>query len=215
MTLSKVITEIYNNPSCLEEKNSDMKKFLKTQGNPDSQGIGNSPTDQESAFALKLQSNGYKFISKGKEVPKMNGNYYFYQPNGTQRNIDFMVIDIIDGITTKYCFDLKHTNGKSFYFNDGWFEDGVIYIVSFTDKKKKKVYIGYGEETRTEKDDLAYKTIREHIKSNNTIYKNTEFLRVYLRLANQYSCTQFTKDFIEQKFNSVQKKISLIPQVSE
>ena len=203
-----VLNEIHNNPSLLKGKNGDMKKFLKTQGKPDSQGSGNTPTNQECAFASLLDTNGFKFLSKGTHVPTEDGYYYFYQLKGTQRSIDFAVASIESGKRTNYYFDLKHTNTKTFYFNDGWFENDVIYVISFTIKKINKVYIGYGEQTRTKKDHLAYTTIRKHIKENNAIYKDTDFLRIYLRLANQYSCNQFTTEFTDEKFRSVQTKLS-------
>lgn len=209
-----ILQMIHENPNILKGKNSDMKKFLKKQGNPDSQGTGNIPTDQECAFATILDKNGFKFLSKGTIVPTDDGNYYFYQLAGTQRSIDFAVAIVQLGTRTNYYFDLKHSNTKTFYFNDGWFENDVIYVISFTMKKINKVYIGYGEETPTTKDDLAYKTIRKFIKENNAIFKDTDFLRIYLRLANQYSCNQFTQEFIDEKFRSLQTKLSLIPLAS-
>jgi hypothetical protein len=191
-----------------------MKKFLKSQGNPDAQGSGNAPTPQECAFAKLLENNAFKFLPKGTPVPTVDGKYYFYQFQNTQRSIDFVVVIIDSGKGTTYYFDLKHSNTKSFYFNDGWFENGVIYVISFTIKKINKVYIGYGQDTRTEKDDLAYKSVRKFIKENNAILKDTEFLRIYLRLANQYSCNQFTQEFIDEKFKSIQTKVSLTPLTS-
>jgi len=209
--ITDILTAIHTNPSLLKGEHSDMKKFLKKQGKPGSQGTGNAPTDHESAFASMLENKGFKFLSKGSPIPSEDGKYYYYQSKSTQSSIDFVVVIVEMGKRTNYYFDLKHTKGKTFCFNDGWFEDDVIYIINFTDRKINKVYIGYGEETRTKKDHLAYATIRKFIKENNNILKDTEFLKIYLRLANKYPCKQFTTEFIDNKFKSVLKRITSSP----
>jgi hypothetical protein len=206
--LYNVLNTIHDNPSLLKEKNGDMKMFLKKQGNPESQGTGNAPTDQESAFAAQLEKFGYKFVPKGADIPKMNGNYYFYQPKGTQRNIDFMAVDVLDGKETVYYLDLKHTTGKTFFFNDGWFEDDVIYIVSFTMKKVHKVYIGYGKDTRTDEEHSEMLEMIMFKQKWNKTKKNVGNLKKCIRYANQYSCDGFTPEFIHEKFKSVQTKLS-------
>jgi hypothetical protein len=209
-----VLESIHANANLLKGKNDEMKKFLKKQGNPDSQGTGNAPTHQECAFADLLKKNGFEFLSKGTPVPTDDGNYYFYQPNGTQRNIDFLVINIAGGIRSDYKFDLKHTKGKTFYFNDGWFENDVIYIISFTIKKTDKVYIGYGQETPTDEEHKSMLEMIEFKKSWNKTKKNIGNLKKCIRYANQYSCDGFTPEFSEEKFKSVQMKLSLTPPTS-
>lgn len=209
--MSNVLTAIHTNPSLLKGKNSDMKMFLKTQGNPESQGTGNAPTDQEIAFATLLEKFEYKFLPKGTDVPKINGNYYFYQPKGTQRNIDFMVVNVLDGKETFYYLDMKHTTGKTFFFNDGWFEDDVIYIVSFTIKKVDKVYIGYGNDTRSDEEHSEMLALIKFKQEWNKTKKNVGHLKKCIRYANQYSCDGFTTDFIDNKFKSVLKRITSSP----
>ena len=203
-----VLQKIYDNPSLLKEKNLEKKQFLSCQGDPDSQGTGNNPTDQEACFALELDKAGIKFINKKDTIPEDDGSYYYYQPNGTQRNVDFLVINVKDKVKTTTSFDLKHTNGKTFYFNDGWFEDNVIYIINFTVKKCNKVYIGYGEETRTDEEHQAMLEMIEFKKSWNKSKKNIGNLKKCIRYANQYSCDGFTKEFSDEKFNSL--KMSLL-----
>lgn len=209
-----ILRSIRENPSLLKEKNVDMKKFLKRQGDPDSQGTGNAPTDQECAFAVLLKKNGFKFLSKGTSIPTDDGNYYFYQPNGTQRNVDFLAINIAYGKQYNYKLDLKHTKGKTFYFNDGWFEDDVIYIISFTNKKNNKVYIGYGQETPTDEEHKAMLEMIEFKKTWNKTKKNIGNLKKCIRYANQYSCDGFTPEFSDEKFKSIQTKLSLTPPTS-
>ena len=191
-----------------------MKKFLKKQGKPDSQGTGNAPTDQEAAFAKLLEKNDFKFLPKGTPVPTVDGNYYFYQPNGTQRNVDFLAINIVGGVRSDYKLDLKHTKGKTFYFNDGWFENGVIYVISFTIKKINKVYIGYGQDTPTEEEHEAMLEMIEFKKSWNKTKKNIGNLKKCIRYANQYSCNGFTTEFSDEKFKSIQTKVSSTPLTS-
>jgi len=207
-TILSVLQNIYDNPSLLKEKNSEMKKFLSFQGDPDSQGTGNNPTEQEACFASELNKAGIKFVSKKDTVPQTDGLYYYYQPNGTQRNVDFLIINVKDGVKTTISFDLKHTTGKTFYFNDGWFEDNIIYIISFTVKKCNKVYIGYGQETRTDEEHEAMLEMIEFKKSWNKTKKNIGNLKKCIRYANQYSCDGFTKEFSDEKFNSVKTSLS-------
>jgi len=101
-------------------------------------------------------------------------------------------------------FDLKHTNSKSFYFNDGWFESGVIYVISWSPKKEvNKVLIGYGEHIPTQKDIELITAAIKHKKEMNKLSDVGDSLRIYHRFANQYSCNSFTDEFTADKFNRV------------
>ena len=193
------------NPSILCGDYPEMVKFLHRQGDHTlKKGYGNAPTDQEASFAVEAEKAGYTFISKDAKIPT-EGMFYKYQLNGSQSNIDFMLIENDRSMK----IDLKSSKGMTFYWNDGWFETDVIYIVSFRSKKVDKVYIGYGEESYEKEDNDAWVTIREIIKKMNKDTKKTKFLKIYNRLANQYSCKQFTDEFSETKFQSLKTKLSV------
>jgi hypothetical protein len=190
-------------PELLEQEYPEMVKFLHALTDKKGQGSGNLPTNQEASFAVEAQKHGFKF-----EPPTENGAFIKYQPNGTQKSIDFILIEAVDGVYRYIQFDLKHTNTKTFYWNDGWFENDVIYVISYTHKKQNRIYIGYGEDTPTEQDKLDMAEIVEFKKKWNSENKNTGFLRKYLRFANQYSCDQFTDEFSREKFDSIERRLA-------
>jgi hypothetical protein len=195
-----LLQKILNTPSLLKQTNSTMVAFLQKQGNPSSQGSGNKVTDQEACFAELLQSANYTFVPKHGQ--SINDNYYRYQPNGTQKCIDFEVYD--KGLNKIFRFDLKHTNSKTFYFNDGWFENGVIYIISWSPKKDiNKVLIGYGEHIPTKKDIELITNAIQQKREMNELSDVGDSLRIYHRFANQYSCNNFTEEFTKDQFNRV------------
>jgi len=190
-------------PDLLKQEYPDMIKFLHAVTDKKGQGTGNMPTHQEACFAIEAQKHGFKF-----ENPVTDGGYITYQPNGTQKSIDFVLIDKI-GDALKYVkIDLKHTNTKTFYWNDGWFENDVIYIISYTHKKQNKIYIGYGEDTPTEQDKLDMAEIVALKRKWNSENKNSGFLRKYIRFANQYSCDQFTDEFCKEKFEAIERRLA-------
>ena len=201
-TIVDVLKEIKNNPDVLKKKDPKLMDYLQTQGNSKSQGTGNKVTAQEACFAELLEEYGYKFIPK--KSPSITENYYRYQPRGTQRNIDFEVFD--KKMNKIFNFDLKHTNGKSFYLNDGWFEDKVVYVINWSPKKDiNKVLIGYGEDIPTEDEKLDMKEFIKFKKDSNKFLKKVGSLRKYIRFANQYGCDKFTDDFTLERFISVLK----------
>jgi hypothetical protein len=195
--MDTILIQIKNDPTILTKKHPETKTFLHKQGNLDlERGIGNNPQDQEVCFAQLMLNQNFKFISKGQTPSE---KCFIYQPNGTQRSPDFIVY-----INEKqYQFDLKFTKGKTFYWNDGWWKENILYIITYSIKKQTKVYIGLGQNSYDKGDDEAWNEIRETIKQMNSIKKKTIFLKIYNRLANQYSCDQFTPEFVEQNFNSV------------
>jgi hypothetical protein len=185
-------------PSLLRQDCPDMIKFLHRQGDLSlPKGIGNAPTDQEASFAVEAEKLGFKFI-KNTESPG-DGLFYKYQLNGSQSKIDFVLFEGPKSIQ----FDLKSGKNESFYWNDGWFEKDIIYVISYKSKKTEKIYIGLGQESYDECDNAAWNCIRETIKNMNKETKNTKFLKIYNRLANKYSCKQFTSEFTEERFSSV------------
>ena len=190
-------------PELLEQEYPETVKFLHALTDKKGQGSGNMPTHQEACFAIEAQKHGFTF---GESVT--DGCYIKYQPFGTQRSIDFILIEVLGGITKSIKIDLKHTNTKSFYWNDGWFENDVIYIISYSIKKQNRIYIGYGDDTPIEQDKIDMAEIVEFKKKWNSENKNSGFLRKYLRFANQYSCEQFTDEFSREKFESIERRLT-------
>jgi hypothetical protein len=190
-------------PSLLEKECPEIVKFLHSLTGKNGQGSGNMPTNQESCFADEAQKHGFKF-----EEPIVDGCYIKYQPYGTQRSIDFILTEVLDGVTKSIKFDLKHTNTKTFYWNDGWFEDDVIYIINYSVKKTNRLYIGYGDETPIEEDKISMAEMITLKKKLNSETKKSGFLKKYMRFANQYSCDQFTDEFTKEKFESIEKRLA-------
>ena len=194
-------------PDLLVDEYPQMSKFLHRQGNLLlKKGFGNAPQDQETCFAVEAEKHGFRFLPKGID-PQYDGGYYKYQLHGSQQGIDFMLIEVVDGMSSNVEFELKSGKGMSFYWNDGWFQKDVIYMISYKQKKVNKLYIGYGDESYEADDNLAWHAIRATIKEMNGVAKNTKFLRIYNRLANQHSCKQFTDAFSAERWASVEKRL--------
>lgn len=197
-----ILNEIYNNPSLLKGSYPVMKLFLHSKGDTTSQGSGNPPTDQEAAFASLVESHGYEYLDNTQD-PSEEGYYYKYQLGGSQRSKDFMLIEKDTATIKQVTIDLKHTKSKSFYLNDGWFENDTVYIVSWTHKKTDKVFIGMGQDIPTTEETNRMAQLNEIKKTFNTDNSKTGSLRIYMRYANQYNCEKFTDEFSENKFKAV------------
>jgi len=179
----------------------DMIEFLHRQGDLSGETIGNRPTDQEASFAVEAEKLGRKFLKDTDEIPG-DGRFYKYQVNnGLYSKTDFVLYEGTKIIK----IELKSSKGESVVLNDGWFYENIIHIFSYKSKKVEKICIALGQEVYEECDNIAWNTIRETIKNMNKEAKNTKFLKIYNRLANQYSCKQFTPDFTQERFNSVIK----------
>lgn len=198
MALETVLKSIQENPSLLKRCMSEKQDFLQSQGNLKAQGSGNKVTDHEACFADILEANNFKFVSK-KETSE--DSHYKYQPNGTQKSPDFEVYD--KDLKKTFKFDLKHTNGKTFYFNDGWFEKDLIYVISWCSKKVDKVLIGYGDHIPSETENAEMISFIQFKKDCNKQNKKVGSLRKCIRFANQYSCDTFTDEFSLEKFKLV------------
>jgi hypothetical protein len=202
--ITEFLTKIFNDASKLQVKYPDVVNELRSGSG---QGTGNVPTFQEAAFSVELKKSGFKAL-QSQDIPIENGCYYKYQPNGTQRSIDFLLIEKKDETTLTVPVDLKQTNSKTFYWNDGWFEDDVLYVISFVDKKNPRVYIGYGKNSYTQDENVAILKRREIIKQLNSCEQCIGSLRLYSRQANQYKCDRFTSEFCEEKFSGVLRNLT-------
>ena len=196
------LINILEEPSLLRQHDPDMIKFLHRQGDLSLlKGFGNTPTDQEASFAVEAEKAGFKFLKDTNEIPG-DGRFYKYQVNnGLYSKTDFVLYEGTKIIK----IELKSSKGESVVLNDGWFEKDVVYIISYKSKKVEKIYIGLGQESYEECDNIAWNAIRETIKKMNKEKINTKFLKIYNRLANKYSCKQFTPEFTKERFNSVIK----------
>ena len=214
-TIQAFLTQLSESPDLLRRdpaELTDIKKKLHSQGDSASQGSGNQVTDQETCFAATLEDCGFKY-SSNKVLPTEDGFYYIYQVNGTQRSIDFQAFDWFSGTKRRAVnFDLKHTKTDTFFLNDGWFHEGIIYVVSWmrriSEPRKKKVvepatFIAFGEHIPTEEEIALYTELCEIKKKYNTDYKGSGSFHCYLRFANTYKCDRFTPEFTAECLASV------------
>ena len=209
-TIQTFLTQLSKNPALLRreiEPITTIKKRLHSQGDANSQGTGNQVTDQETCFAATLEESGFKYSSV--IIPPINaGLYYIYQVNGTQRSIDFQAYDWFEGAKrSSLNFDLKHTKTETFFLNDGWFHENIVYVVSWMRKtsayRKKKVeeaatFIALGQHIPTREEVALYEELCEIKKKYNTDYKGAGSFHCYLRFANTYKCDRFTPEFSEE-----------------
>ena len=220
-TIQSFLSQLSKNPALLRRDVAagltDIKKQLYSQGNANSQGTGNQVTDQETCFAATLEECGFKYSSVIKP-PAAAGLYYIYQVNGTQRSIDFQAYDWVDGMKRGMVnFDLKHTKTETFFLNDGWFHENIVYVISWMRKvssearpqgktsapRKKKVveaatFIALGQEIPTEEEVTLYEELCAIKKKYNTDYKGAGSFHCYLRFANTYKCDRFTSEFTDE-----------------
>jgi len=194
-----LLRAISSTPSRLKEQHPDMVAFLNAQGNPEAQGTGNKATDQEGAFAKLAQTHGFRFWPKGTPPPAEDGLYMCYQIQGTQKSGDFSLRKVIGGaVRADIVVDLKHTTSKSFYLNDGWFEDNVYYVISWNEGTKGKplqrAHIALGQDIPTEEERVFMRQLQAFKAQTNKDNKVVGSLRPYVRFANQYSCATFTRE---------------------
>lgn len=192
MMIRYILTCIKTTPKLLRQDFPDVKNLLKI-------GKGNKPQEQEICFAKLLLDYNFKMLLKD-EHPIAEPHFY-YQPSGTQRSPDFKVF--YNG--KNYKFDLKSTKGKTFYWNDGWYENDNIYIINYVLKKSDQIYIGLGQYSYSEEENTAIIERRRIIKQLNALDKKVGNLRLYSRQANQYSCDRFTDEFSNKNFQDVIK----------
>jgi hypothetical protein len=202
-----VLEKVYRNPDLLK-RSSTLQQFLQTQGNITAQGTGNRVTEQEACFAQVLQDHGYTFIGKN-DIP-VDISYYKYQPNGTQKSPDFEVFD--SQLNKRIKFDLKHTTGNTFYFNDGWFEKGLVYVISWSPKRAvNNVLIGYGDDIPTQEENSEMERFVQFKKDCNKQNRQVGSLQKCIRFANKYSCKSFTEEFSKEKLNRVLESLTVQP----
>lgn len=204
--LLSALAHMRTSPQDLERKPAAMVAALQAYIGSDGQGTGNKVSEHEACIALVLEDKGFVRAPRG-TTPTTDGLYYWYQLQGSQQAGDFLVFEVRDGAKrAERILDAKHSNTVSIYLNDGTFEPGTLYIVSFTrcldrikgQRKKPReqvCFIGLGEDIFTEKDREVMVTWRAALKAMNAAATETDHLRVYARSANQYDCRRFTPEF--------------------
>ena len=200
--VSELFNHIKATPSVLEQKQPEMKKKLDAFCGK-GQGLGNKCSDQEACFAAVCEEHGWKLREKDSD----EGFFYIYQAQGTQKSIDFQLIYIDRGnVTESVNIDLKHSDKEAIFLNDGTFLDDVVYVISFTRllprvkgqrscPREQVCVIAKGQDVMTEKDRAALENRFALLKQLNAIKEDLDFLTLYARNANQFSCKRFTPEF--------------------
>ena len=221
-----VLDAIHKNPLLLCQTIPEMEKKLQRHAGKvvldedqtsQAQGTGNKVTHQEASFAAVLENHGFILQAKDKEIT-VAGKYYYYQLNGSQKSIDFRLVEH-DGLkviaTTD--FDLKHTVSDVFFLNDGWFHDNVIYIVSWkrktSEERKKRVvepaiFIGLGQDIPTKEETALMEELLTIKKKYNTEFKGCGSLCTYIRFANRYTCARFTPEYTNKSYERIYQSSS-------
>jgi hypothetical protein len=204
--LLSALAHMRAHPQDLEQNPTAMVAALQASLRTDGQGTGNKATAHEACIAVVLESAGFTRVPRG-TTPTTDGLYYWYQLQGTQASGDFLVFEVSGGLKRReQILDAKHSNGVSIYLNDGTFEPGTLYIVSFTrcldrvpgQRKKPREQVcllALGESIFTDKDRDAMTKWRAALRAMNAEATDTDHLRLYARSANQYDCRRFTPDF--------------------
>jgi hypothetical protein len=168
------------------------------------QGRANGNTTQEASFAYLLEQNGITSIDKSVKT-NMDGLYYIYQPNGTQRVPDFTVFECHETVKTwSIDIDMKQSSTNKIVLNDGWFNVNTIYILSY----KSNVLIGLGQHIPSEREKAKYEEVVKIKRQLNSVSKRVENFEVYFRTANQYNCAHFTQEDRDRHLQLIEKYLS-------
>jgi hypothetical protein len=209
--VSELFSILRNNPKLLEEKHPEMKKKLDAYCGK-GQGLGNKCSDQEACFAVLCEANKWTLRPEDAE----DGFFYTYQAQGTQKAIDFQLMYMEDGeVIESVNIDLKHSDKDAIFLNDGSFLENVVYVISFTRllprvkgqracPREQVCVIARGQDVMTEKDRMALEKRFALLKELNTVKEDLDYLVLYARNANQFSCKRFSPEFTEDCFNKTQ-----------
>lgn len=208
--VSELLKYLHSNPSTLEDTTHAAMKTTLNKFCGKGQGLGNKCSDQESCFAVIAEKHGWKLYDSDED-----GLFYQYQVNGTQRSIDFQLMNVKDKvIVDSVMIDLKHGESNNIFLNDGTFLEDVIYVISFTNKQRKKkgqpqqnthvCVIALGRDIMT---DSARSRLADWVVKIRRLTEECggeeEFLTLYARSANRYSCKQFTPEFVADRMEKI------------
>lgn len=165
---------------------------------------GNSSTqlsskEQETLVENKLVESGFSPLKK-REKPCENGLYFIYQPYGSQKAPDFMLLSVLNNETKRVGLEVKRGKGKIMW-NDGFPQDNTAYL--FTDTKRcitklllKRHLILENMSQEVDKYEELCSTIKKlnlEMKRKNTCFTH------YVRKA---SSQTITKEILEHKTRS-------------
>lgn len=211
-----VCERCFADPNLLKKEAKNFPEVLarlQGQAKKETQGLGNKETDHEVCFAAVLEENGFAFLLKKKKGDHLkllknlaDGLYYIYQVNGSQQSLDYQTILVQNrAITKEFTYDLKHTTSDTFYLNDGWFLDNILYLITFSpDGVKNKTLLALGQTIPTEVEKERYAQIVEAKKLLNAQKDDADSsLLVVHRFANRYKCTKFTEEWSKARLAEV------------
>lgn len=202
--LIPLVEKLYANPSLLTKRCPEMQKRLQSQGKEDSDGTGNKVTNQEAAFAQMLEDSGFTWIAKPKkdtwkESLANQGLCFLYQLNGTQASVDFALMYVQENkILETFYIDLKYSTSTKIFLNDGWFEPGVLYLFTWTERQAIRVFLGLAKDFTTEEERNTRSELRKQLAELNSKQKVVGKFHMYVRCANTYNLKTFTKEFSEE-----------------
>lgn len=207
-----LVRSLVADPSLLKRAPAATMAMLQTQGREGAQGTGNKVTEQEGSFADIATAHGFSFLAKDAPAPS-SGLHYLYQMKGSQQPGDFGLQEYADGkVIHSLVLDLKHTLSKSFYLNDGWFHDDVVYVISHNTGTAKypvfKTHVALGQDIPTEEEQAFMKEMIAFKVDKNSETKKVGSLRPYVRFANQYSCERFTSEVAAASLERVISSLS-------
>lgn len=221
--LTSALAHMHRTPHDLERKPKEMIAALQVYIGTKGQGTGNKVSEHEASIALVLEENGFVRAPRG-QTPTTDGLWYWYQLQGSQQAGDFLVFEVKGGVKrAERILDAKHSNGMSIYLNDGTFESGSIYIVSFTrclDRIKGQLkkprehvcFIGLGDDVLSQKDRDVMIAWRAALRAMNAASSDTDHLRLYARSANQYNCSRFSQEFTQACWEKILASLPPSPQ---
>jgi hypothetical protein len=201
--LAPLFKAIHDNQAILKGTCETFLTKLAQRGNTEAQAKRNAVTDHEAKFAHIAESHGFEYLATMKKDLPETGDYYIFEPNGSQQSPDFKFVTIKDHkITQEISVDLKHSCDKTIKLNDGWFEEGVIYVITYAKKEIISTFLGLGERIPTEVEKTKMEQIKKIKKELNSVQdKNVENLHTYIRFANSYVCDRFTDGFLNTEYD--------------
>jgi hypothetical protein len=172
----------------------------KTQSNSEVQ-CGKVKDILETFEFKQLQITGKKLEKWLNDNPE-KGLYYVYQPYGSQKSPDFMLINVADKITTQY-LECKSGCGKILW-NDGYPTEDTIYIFTCT---KSNTTTFFTSDIMSPKMLKIFKSICLQIKAINTETKKTadDGWCFYIRKATSQKFPKLSKEQISTYKKIVEK----------
>ena len=210
--LAPLFKAIHVNQTQLKGMNELFMTKLAQKGNAAAQAKRNAVTDHEAKFAELSEEHGFQYLASMKKDLPEEGFYYVFEPNGSQQSPDFKFVLVKENkIQEEQSVDLKHSLGNTIVLNDGWFEEGIIYVITYTKNKTTNTFLGLGERIPTQEEKNKMEQIKKIKKELNMVAdKNVGNLHTYIRFANRYGCERFTEEFLVGEYQHLQKVLSSV-----